>query len=191
MQIVPATQTPLTAESSAEWLNQSIALDREQGPLIAALIWVESGAGNLTQHNPGNVTASERWEGKAWRPPWYEPPADNATQKIKDLHLKMLRGEAPKAFRAFDDFAQGYADFARVLQTNFPAVLTAASSGDVPTFVTELSRKYSKDYGPRHYPAFANWQGKMRHLFQHLPEPQQSNVAAPILLFLIMRFLTA
>lgn len=142
-------------------------IDRESAALLLALFRVETG-GSPMNNSPGNVTASSRWEGDAWRPPWFAPPF--ATPKLAALHERMLKGEAPSAFRSYATLGQGFADWERVLRTNFPSVLLAAKTGDPRTFVLALHNSgYSKDYTPAHIPTFDDLRAKFLPLVAHLP----------------------
>lgn len=102
-------------------------------------------------HNIGNITASERFDGAVWRPPWFEldPGAlqrGEVSPKLVELHEAMLRGQAPSAFRAYPSADDGARDFARVLAKNFPEVLRAARVPNAENFRKALAEKYSHDY---------------------------------------------
>lgn len=168
MRIVPAASTPLSADRAAAALAVAMpGIDRESAALLLALFRVETG-GSPMNNSPGNVTASPRWEGDAWRPPWYAPPF--ATPKLAALHERMLKGEAPSAFRAYATPAAGFADWDRVLRANFPSVLAAAKTGDPAAFVLALHNSgYSKDYTAAHIPTFVSLREKFAPLVAHLP----------------------
>lgn len=171
MIIVPVERTPLDqTEAAFELLEAFPELDQEQAALLLSLIWLETGSGGLNNHNPGNVTANDRWPGRAWRPPWFEV-TEQSSERMRRLHELMLQGKAPKAFRAYTSASEGFQDFATVLKRDFPALLVAASTGDVPTFRKELARKYSADYTPRHDAALTQFRDQFRPLVSHLTAP--------------------
>lgn len=168
MQIVPRQPTPISAEHARDALLAAMpALNRPTAALLLALIWVESGRGNLMNWNAGNITASSSWPGKAWRPPWFEASSD---PHLAELHERMLAGTAPSAFRAYDSATQGFADFVGVLKRQFSSVLAAASTGDPAAFVAALHDSgYSRDYRPVHIATFAQLQHQLEPLVSHLP----------------------
>lgn len=153
MIVVPAKRTPLTPEAASRAVLSSWdavfggAPDLETFALIMALVWIETARGtSLMNYNFGNIIASEKYQGKAWRPPWYNPPTEATSERNRHLHEEMLAGRAPSAFRAYDTPEQGSLDFVQQLQRSFPEVVNAASTGDVDAFRRALSQKYSKDY---------------------------------------------
>lgn len=168
MRIVPAASTPVNADRARDALVAVMpGIDRESAALLLALFRVETG-GSPMNNSPGNVTASSRWEGDAWRPPWFAPPFK--TPKLAALHERMLKGEAPSAFRSYSTLAAGFADWERVLRTNFPTVLAAAKTGDPAAFVMALHNSgYSKDYTAAHIPTFVDLREKFAPLVAHLP----------------------
>jgi hypothetical protein len=195
--IVPVERTPLDeTEAAFELLEAMPDLDQEQAALLLSLIWVETGGGGLNNHNPGNVTANDRWPGRAWRPPWFAI-TEESSDRMKRLHQLMLQGKAPKAFRAFTSAKEGFEDFAKVLRRDFPALLTAASTGDVRTFREQLARKYSADYTPAHDRALTQFRDRFRPLVSHLttpiapvvPVPNGEGAFSPFLLMLALRAL--
>jgi hypothetical protein len=115
---------------------------------LLSLIWIETARGTaINNHNFGNISASERFAGKVWRPPWFDFDGGTAdTEANRRLHEAMLRKEAPSAFRAYDAPEQGMADFVSQIQKTFPEVLEAAKGGDPDAFRVALSKKYSPDY---------------------------------------------
>jgi hypothetical protein len=149
MHVVPTVATQISAEHARDALRASMpGIDRESAALLLALIWVETGRGHVVNNNVGNITASDAWPGGAWRPPWFSDVSS-------PLHARMLAGQAPSAFRAYDSLPEGFADFARVLQHTFPTVLAAARTGDAAAFVSALhDSRYSTDYNASHIPTF-------------------------------------
>jgi hypothetical protein len=168
--IVPAVPTPLDASTAAAHLRQWRETDGASGPLFLALVFIETGAGRKTRnYNPGNVTADDRhYNGDAFRPDWFEVGPDSSP-RIKELHDRMLAGQAPKAFRAYADLKAGFSDLLEQLRRNFKSVIDAAQSGNARNFVDALSERYSKDYSPAHYAAFEQLQRKFKPLFADLP----------------------
>lgn len=172
MQIVPAVTTPITAEQARVHLVAALpGLDRNTGTLLLALVWIETAGGHLQNFNAGNITASDRWPGNAWRPPWFTVDA-SSPQHLVELHEAMLHGKAPSAFRAYDTLLAGFQDFVRVLQHQFPTVLVAAASGDASAFVRALHDSgYSHDYTPAHVPNMIHLQQQLGPQFLGFPEP--------------------
>jgi len=122
------------------------------------LIWVETGRGrSLIQYNVGNLASGgfsggvdvPWWSGSYWRPAWY----DNSGSP---LHAKMLAGQAPSAFRAYDDLTAGVRAFVELLsKPKYSPVLAAAAADSPEQFVTQLNAcGYSKDYTSAHVPTF-------------------------------------
>lgn len=169
MFIVPAIATPVTAEHARDaLLAAKPGLDRESAALLLSLVWVETGSGTgMRNWNAGNITASDAWTGPAWRPPWF---LDSENPHLHELHERMLKGEAPSAFRGYGSSAEGFADFVRVLEHSFASVLHAAASGDPAEFVRALHESgYSKDYSPAHIATFASLRHSFAPLVAHLP----------------------
>jgi hypothetical protein len=153
MNIVPRVNTPLSAEEARGYFVPAYveafghAPEPQELPLLLALIWIESGRGKSVQNNnPGNLSASDHYEGDAWRPPWFELD-ESSSPRNRDLHALMLEGKAPSAFRSYDSPAEGFRDHANHLKSTFPEVVSAAKTGDAEKFRAALSQKYSKDYG--------------------------------------------
>jgi hypothetical protein len=168
MRIVPAVHTPMAAEHARDALLAAMPkLDRESAALLLSLVWVETGRGGLLNWNAGNLSANDAWPGDAWRPPWYLNTGD---PRWADLHDRMLKGTAPSAFRGYATAAEGFADFARVLEHTFPTVLAAAATGDPAVFVRALhDSRYSQDYSPAHISTFAQLRHSFEPLVSHLP----------------------
>lgn len=156
---VPATRTPIS-ENDAQRdvtivLTESLARVPPE-PLCTwfmALAWVETAHGqSVVQNNLGNVTAGASWSGDYWRPPWYpEPPPE----KYKELHARMLAGQAPRAFRAYPTSLDGWKDFAREFLRR-KSLVQAAMADDATAFVRALvDTGYSSDYKPEHVATFA------------------------------------
>lgn len=164
MQIVPAVRTGMSAQQARDALLAALpGLDRETAALLLALVWVETGAGGLMNFNAGNISAGVSWPGLAWRPPWF----DDVTHP---QHARMLAGKAPSAFRAYSSAADGFADFVRVLRSQFQSVLSAAAGGNPAAFVSALHDSgYSKDYNAAHVPSFTKLQHQFQPLVSHLP----------------------
>ncbi len=171
-QFVPATVTPLKPVEAAGRLRAYPETNRDSGPLLLALIWVET-TGRPIAHNVGNITASDRYDGEAWRPPWFEV-GPQSSPRLLELNRRMREGKAPKAFRAYPSFADGFHDYMSQLQRNFPEVLQAANTGNATEFVDALSLKYSTDYGPKHYRSFAGLQKQFEPFFKDLSASHRS-----------------
>lgn len=169
---VPRTVTPITRQEAADLLIKHFpAVDRETAALLLALMFIETGGGlKAIQHNPGNVTAKEDYP-TLWRPPWYEVTPESA-DRLRKLHELMLKGRAPKAFRAYPSWDAGMDDWVGFLRVNYEPLLAAASTGDVPTFRAELARKYAADYTPAHDRGLTQLRDSFRPLVSSQPAPQ-------------------
>jgi hypothetical protein len=170
MQIVPAVTTPITAEQARVLLVAAMpGIDRETGTLLHALVWLETARGQLQNGNAGNITASDKWGGGAWRPPWYTVDA-SSPQHMIDLHAAMLKGKAPSAFRAYGSTLEGFQDFARVLRAQFASVVAAAGTGDAGAFVHALHDSgYSDGYTQAVVPHMTSLQHELAPLWAGFP----------------------
>jgi hypothetical protein len=157
MNVVPRVTTPLAAADAASVVvrayRELFGQDPTKRALVSmlSLVWIETARGtSVKNNNLGNISAGESFPGDAWRPPWFDFDGGTAItdQNIK-LHERMLRGEAPKAFRAYATREAGALDFVRQLRGSFPEVLAAAELGDPDAFREALAVKYSHDYNDR------------------------------------------
>jgi len=188
MQVVPAVKTPLSAQQARDALTAAFpGLDRETAALLLALVWVETGRGGLMNFNAGNISAGASYPGNVWRPPWFEINAQTAQHpELVALHLRMKKGEAPSAFRAYGSAAEGFGDFVRVLQRQFQSVLAAASTGDPAEMVRALHDSgYSKDYNARHIGTFADLRSFFAPLVASLPAGSSTAAGAGLGLALV------
>lgn len=178
MHIVPTVTTPISAEQArAALLAVMPGTDGDTATLLLALIWIETANGHLQNFNPGNITASDRWEGAAWRPPWFLVDASSQPIMVR-LHEAMLRGKAPSAFRAYGSLLEGFQDFARVLKSTFPTVIAAAGTGDAAKFVAALHDSgYSHDYTPAAVPHMVHLQQQLAPLFAGFPKSPNASHA--------------
>lgn len=161
---MPATRTPVTAERARDALLSVLpGLSRQAATLLLALVWVETGRGNVINNNPGNFSAGASWSGEAWRPPWY-------LDTSHPQHARMLAGQAPSAFRSYPTLAAGFEDFAVGLVRTFPTVLAAAATGDPAAFVRALHDSgYSRDYTAAHIGTFSALQHELAPIVASLP----------------------
>ncbi len=167
--IVPRQVTPIGATEARDALIEAWpTIDRNSASLLLSLIWIETGRGRLIQHNPGMVSAGRSWTGNAWRPPWFEP--EQTDPALQALHARMLRGEAPSAFRAYDTLPEGMADFVAVIN-RMPGLVEAARSGDTSRFITALRQRYSSDYRDAHAVTFNALRREFDALLSDLPAP--------------------
>lgn len=152
MIVVERQNTPIGHDAASEAFGRAYVREFGTAPstderaLLLALVWIETAQGRSVQNfSPGNITASERYEGLAWRPPWFElSPA--STERERKLNADMRAGKAPRAFRAYETLDAGFVDFVHVLRRDFPEVLAAAKTGDPDHFRVALSQAYSGDY---------------------------------------------
>lgn len=178
MQIVPTVITPITGDLARTLLVAAMpGVDRNTGTLLHALVWLETARGQLRNGNAGNITASDKWGGSAWRPPWYTVD-ESSPQHMIDLHAAMLKGKAPSAFRAYSSPLEGFQDFARVLRAQFAPVLTAAASGDAGAFVHALhDTGYSEGYTQAVVPHMTSLQHELAPLWAGFPPPVNAPAA--------------
>ncbi len=144
---VPTVKTIVTKQQALAALMDAWGqgLTRELARGLLSLVWIESGAGKLNNFNAGNISAGPSYAGKVWIPPWVAEPGPDTSARNIDLHAKMLKGQAPSAFRAYDSLSQGFSDFVAQLRHTFPEVI-AATTGTPDGFRQALSLKYSHDY---------------------------------------------
>lgn len=156
----------------------------------AALVWVETARGkSVIRDNVGNLMAAGfvngrevfSWKNNYWRPSWF---ADESSQ----LHAKMLKGEAPSAFRAYSDFTAGMSSFVALLNRDRYAPLKVAANSDDPlAYALALSSSgYSRDYNKAHAPTFRSIVAEIRAAFPTeaigvVPSPTISPSKAPAL----------
>jgi hypothetical protein len=170
MHVVPMHTTPLTPTEARDGLLAAMpGLNRPTAALLLALVWLETARGRSVQNfNVGNITANDRWTGSAWLPPWFAP--GQTDPHLRDLHERMIAGTAPMAFRAYGSAAEGFADFARVLNSQFRSVVAAAGTGDPAAFVHALHDSgYSRDYNVTHIASVSQLRDQFEALVAHLP----------------------
>lgn len=181
--IVDRVNTPIGAAQAVAALRRAWPqpLTRDEAALLLSLVAIETANGKSVQNfSPGNITASEHYNGKAWRPPWFPDQPEGASARNIQLHADMLAGKAPSAFRAFDTLDQGFADFARVLQADFPAVVAAAKVGDPDGFRVALSQGYSGDYkNPASTVTLQRYKAMFLPMFGDLPAGDAAPLSAP------------
>jgi hypothetical protein len=136
-------------------------------PSLMALIWVETGRGQkMFNFNVGNVSASDAYNGDVWRPSWFEL-SESSSSSDKQLHARMLKGEAPSGFRAYQSLDEGLRDLLRLLSsTRYARLSELMATDDDGAIVAELNRSgYSKDYGPAHVATFQALRAELTPLF--------------------------
>lgn len=167
MIVVPRTPTPLPMSAFPGLIGE--AFERIGRPLtptqeanLAVIACIETGRGRSVQNNNiGNLSASPTYAFEVWRPPWFEPPTAQSTERNRRLHAEMKAGRAPSAFRAYTTPEEGAEDYARMLLTTFPGVLAAAKTVNANALRVELAKGYSKDYAdPRHTATLARLQAE-------------------------------
>lgn len=153
MIVVPTVRTPKTEAEAATALVSAFSSvigrppSRQVCELLLAQVWLETAHGaSINNNNPGNLSAGTKYAGKVWLPPWVAEPGPNASARIIFLHKEMLANRAPRAFRAYDSFAEGMTDHFRALKNIFPSILSAAESGDPRVFASAIfTSKYCPD----------------------------------------------
>lgn len=167
MIVVPRTPTPLPMSAFPGLIGD--AFERIGKPLtptqevnLAVVACIETGRGKSVQNNNiGNLSAAPSYAFEVWRPPWFEAPGPNASERNRRLHVEMKQGRAPSAFRAYTTPDEGAEDYARMLLKTFPNVLEAAKTVNANALRVELSKAYSKDYAdPRHTVTLARLQAE-------------------------------
>lgn len=146
---VPALRTPLTRDATAQALVPAYVRvfgaepDRDRAELLLAQVWLENRNGeSIIQRNIGNLSTSPSSGLDYWEPPWVDlaavealPESDPKRARYLALHERMLKGEAPRAFRAFPTFDAGFEAWLKLLATpRMQPILQAASSGDPDAF---------------------------------------------------------
>jgi len=156
--VTPISDSDAGAALTVAWVNATGRVPPEQiGVYLLALIWVETGRGtSVIRYNFGNLSAGGYVGGNEvisfrpfWRPDWFYNAA-NAT------HDRMLMGQAPSAFRAYDTAEAGMRAFVGLLRTNrYRPVLDAAMADSPEGFAQALhDTGYSKDYNSSHGATF-------------------------------------
>jgi hypothetical protein len=155
-------RTPLSELDAAKLVLEMApkalpGLGREGARLILGHTWgLELGRGRGARgHNIGNISAAgfnaqtkkeyflkanRYWDGKSvWRPPWYSDPTDPA-------HMKMMKGEAPSAFRAYPSYREGLGDYLSLISRT--DVGKGALAGDPWKFAKGVwDSRYCRDKG--------------------------------------------
>lgn len=153
MNIVPRVSTPQTLESIASALRAAYAaefgkvIDTTTAELLMAQVMIETGNGQAVKNNnPGNITASSKWAGDAWRPPWFDEPTESTTARNRALHAQMKQGKAPSAFRSFATWEEGMRDHVRTLARQFPTIIAARTPRQLAEAI--FNSGYTKDATP-------------------------------------------
>jgi len=155
MHEVPRIRTPVSEPTAASALVSALAAVGEhphqrEAQLLLAQLWLETGRGSSCNNfNVGNITASDRYEGGAFRPVWFDEPTLNSSTQMRHLHELMLKGQAPRAFRAYATLEAGMGDYVHNLNTTFKAIVEAARTGDaLATAQAIKSSHYTPDIDP-------------------------------------------
>jgi len=150
--VVTRTPTPLPQASIPSLVKAAFEalgspLTGIQPAMLAVLVAIETARGrSMMNHNVGNITAGEKYEGAVWHPPWFDENEAKGNPRLEKLHAAMLEGKAPRAFRSYASVEEGAKDFARQLLHTFPEVMKASLVADADAFRRALSQKYSPDY---------------------------------------------
>ena len=154
MHEVPRIRTPISESLAASSLVGALAANGEhphqrEAQLLLAQIWLETGRGSSCNNfNVGNITASDRYDGGAFRPAWFTVSAASSSQ-MKHLHELMLKGQAPRAFRAYATLEAGMGDYVHQLNTTFQSIVAAARTGDALATATAIkTSRYTPDIEP-------------------------------------------
>lgn len=122
---------------------------RRQAALLLGQLMLETDNGHaMDNNNPGNITTpSER--APFFRPAWFTVN-EQSSARMKELHELMLKGKAPRAFRAYETLTDGLRDYLHQLQKSFPTLLKASGTGDPTKFAEAIkSSRYTPDINPR------------------------------------------
>lgn len=146
---VARVRTATTPEQVAEVLTLVLlsftdSATREQASLLLAQLMLEVANGAACYNwNVGNITSDET--GTFYRPVWFTVNEDSSA-RMKELHEAMLRGQAPRAFRAYSALEGGIYDYLRVLQHNFRSLWDASLTGDPNEFGSAIkTSRYTPD----------------------------------------------
>jgi hypothetical protein len=175
---VPRVQTVLEAQPTANELVAALRdagekVTQQQGELLLAHMWFETRAGDAAYNwNAGNIATSDtKPDVPYYRPPWFELAPD-ASPTLRSLHAQMLKGQAPRAFRAYDDLTAGVNGYVLALKRMFPALLEASRTGDPDNFAYAIeSSKYTPSLPAGVAQTLRNLMAKFRKadLFAGLP----------------------
>lgn len=187
MNIVPRVSTPQSLAAIADALVNAYVVqfgrepDQTTAELLTAQIMVETASGQaIKNHSPGNISASARWTGDAWRPPWFDEPTETTSARDRALHAAMLEGKAPSAFRAFRTLEDGMADYVHTLARQFPIILAARTPSELAQAIFDSG--YTRDHTPSETsPTLHALVGRVREagLFDALPKAQLPAPASP------------
>lgn len=145
---VDRVRTPTTPAAVAGELAQQLpGASREQAALLLAQLMLEIASGAACYNwNVGNITSNE--SGSFYRPLWWTIGPDSSP-RLRQLHEAMLKGAAPRAFRAYSSLSAGVADYLAELRRDFPSLLAASESGDAAAFAAAIkSSRYAPDAQP-------------------------------------------
>jgi hypothetical protein len=153
---VQRVNTPLVDEQAAVELEialktHGVELHRDMAALLLAQIGFETGFTHCDNNNPGNISSSDHTGRTFFRPAWFTVD-DSSSVKLHQLHDAMLRGEAPRAFVAYNTLADGFDDYARELVQQSPEILTAARTGDARATADAIKRSHYTPDAPRTLP---------------------------------------
>lgn len=162
-----AVVTPLTEDEAVKilsdelWASLGADVNENYALYLLALAWVETGRGkSIVGNNPGNLMAKgynaqtgaeySVWNGAFWRPDWYYVNTTNTATRAR-----MLKGEAPSAFRSYPTARDGWRDYLKLLTApkNAP-IVRGATTDDPEAFVSALHETYSADYNEKHIKTF-------------------------------------
>jgi hypothetical protein len=151
MHEVPRIRTPVSEQLAASALVTALAAlgehpHQREAELLLAHLWLETGRGTACDNcNVGNITASDRYEGGAFRPAWFTVD-DSSSPKMLNLHNEMLKGRAPRAFRAYATLEAGMGDYVGQIFHTFISIVQAARAGDAEAMAQAIrTSRYTPD----------------------------------------------
>jgi hypothetical protein len=151
MHEVPLIRTPVSEHDAASALVAALAALAEhphqrEAELLLAQLWLETGRGNACcNFNVGNISASDRYEGGAFRPPWFVIDASSGPLMV-NLHNEMLKGRVPRAFRAYATLEAGMGDYVNQIFHTFHTIVDAARLGDAEAMAAAIkTSRYTPD----------------------------------------------
>lgn len=145
--------TPLTMDQIRSVLREAldqaghIVSPKAAGVILAHIAYENAHGERVIQHNFGNLIATQQWAGDFWRPTWFAPPKEGASQRDRELHEKMRRGEAPAAFRAYDSPQEGMKFFVETLHR---LGLLQAAEGGPSGYAQKAVLQFSPGVNPDH-----------------------------------------
>lgn len=176
------TLTPSTMAEARDLLRAAadaagVTISPDAAAVLLAQLAFENGRGErVIQHNWGNLIATKDWAGDFWRPPWFADPGPDTSEQNRKRHEKMLKGEAPSAFRGYSSHPEGMKCYLETVRNL--GLLEAAEQGP-RAYATKAVQRFCPDCDPANLiAALEQITPEMRQLLStapNVPEPETSN----------------